>query len=94
MPNALLEAMATGLPAVVTDVGDCRQAVGDAGWVVDPQDPEAIARALVILSSTPVEERARLADRARQHIIDNFGVRRARDAYRALWRPEETDLER
>ena len=89
MPNAILEAMSSGLPAVVTDVGDCRMAVGDAGHVVAPEDPEALAEAIVLIGGLGRSERAALGDRARRHIIDNFGVERACSAYRTLWRPAQ-----
>jgi glycosyltransferase involved in cell wall biosynthesis len=58
-PLVLLEAFATGLPAVTTDVGACReiiegrdeadQALGKAGRVVAFADPEALADAAVEL---------------------------------------------
>ena len=41
MPNTVMEAMASGLPVVATDVGDVRELVEDgvSGWVVPPGDP-------------------------------------------------------
>jgi glycosyltransferase involved in cell wall biosynthesis len=58
--NALLEAMAAGLPVVATDVGGNREAVidGEGGSIVQPSDPAALAHAVVNLSVT----RDRLAD--------------------------------
>jgi glycosyltransferase involved in cell wall biosynthesis len=85
MPNALLEAMASGLPAVVTDVGDCRAAVGDAGHVVAAQDADALAGAILLLAALDPEERRALGERARAHIIAEFGIERAERAYREIW---------
>jgi glycosyltransferase involved in cell wall biosynthesis len=41
-----LEAMACGTAAVVSDIGALREAVGEAGLVVDPADPDAVAALL------------------------------------------------
>lgn len=48
LPVSLLEAMAAKVPVVVTDVGDCRQIVEEAGcgYVVPPGDSDAIAKAV------------------------------------------------
>ncbi len=45
-PNVVSEAMACGVPCVVTNVGDSRIIVGDQGVVVPKSDPEALAEAV------------------------------------------------
>jgi glycosyltransferase involved in cell wall biosynthesis len=54
-PNALLEAMAHGLPVVATRVGGVPEAVvhGETGLLVPPQDPAALAEALSALLRDP-----------------------------------------
>ncbi|NLU50543.1 MAG: glycosyltransferase [Syntrophomonadaceae bacterium] len=47
-PNVIGEAMACGVPCVVTDVGDSSWIVGDVGVVVPPRDPHALAAGLKI----------------------------------------------
>ena len=46
-PNVVGEAMASGLPCIVTAVGDNAELIGSTGLVVPPRKPEAIAGALV-----------------------------------------------
>jgi glycosyltransferase involved in cell wall biosynthesis len=70
MPVALLEAMASGLPCVVTEVGTMARIVRDAscGLVVEGDDAAAVSRALRHLASSG-DARVRLGSRARQHAL-------------------------
>lgn len=68
MPNALLEAMSAGLPAVVTSVGGCPEAVeeGVTGFLVPPADPAALgARMAALLSDHALRRRQGAAARRR-----------------------------
>ena len=53
--NVILEAMASALPVLATDVGGNAElvAAGRTGVIVPPQDPEAMARALADLVADP-----------------------------------------
>lgn len=67
-PIAILEAMATGLPVVVTSVGANAQVVRDGveGFVVPPHDPPALADALArVLADEELRRRLGAAARAR-----------------------------
>jgi glycosyltransferase involved in cell wall biosynthesis len=75
-PNAAAEAMACGVPCVVTDVGDCANLVGDTGIVVPPRDPVALARAWERCLGMDLEE---MGKRARERIVKHFTVDRMVD---------------
>ena len=87
--NALAEGMAAGLPAVATDVGDARRIIGDAGRVVPPREPDALAAAVRDLLARPPEERTALAVAARARIVGAFSLARAVAAFDALHRGED-----
>ena len=63
LPNAVLEAMAYGVPPVTTDLPGTRELVGQSGLLVPPGDAAALARALEEVSED--SRRAELAARAR-----------------------------
>lgn len=52
-PLALIEALATGLPCIATDVGGVRNLLGDAGLLIARRNPAAIASAVERLISHP-----------------------------------------
>jgi len=61
-PNVIGEAMASGIPCVVTAVGDSAEIVADTGLVVLPGDPESMARAWAkVLERPRPSPRSRIA---------------------------------
>lgn len=89
-PNVVGEAMACGVPCVVTDVGDTALIVGDTGFVRPVGDVEGVALDMITLLLMPKDQRAALGERARQRIVENFGldgiVRRYQEQYDILSR--------
>lgn len=85
-PNAVGEAMSSGIPCVVTDVGDCAFLLGDAGRVVRPADPQALAAGLQELIKMSAEERQVLGRRARTRVIEHFSMPAVLDRYAELYR--------
>lgn len=99
----LLESMAAGTPVVASDIDGYRRVVGEAGVLVPPADPAALAAALATLLAD-AGERARLAragsERAAELSMDRLAglyldlydraaaVKAARDAEAKKGRPE------
>lgn len=73
-PNVLGEAMACGVPCVVTDVGDSAYIVGDTGQVVASGDTTSLAAALEELLALPLSEKTVLGERARTRVAAHFEI--------------------
>jgi L-malate glycosyltransferase len=71
--NSILEYMGAGRPVVATDVGGAREAVcsGVTGFLVPPQDPEAMAHRIVELLSDP-NRAAAMGENGRRVVLERF----------------------
>ena len=91
LPNAVLEAMAAGRPLVATAVGGTPELVRDGvdGLLVPPDDPAALASALLSLLADPARDRYGQA--ARRHVERELTlerlVERTERVYAALLEP-------
>jgi glycosyltransferase involved in cell wall biosynthesis len=88
LPNVVLEAMASGLPCIVSRLPGVTDAViadGVDGLLVDPADRPAFSRTLALLLREP-ERRDRLGAAARRTAAARFSLQRTADAYVALYR--------
>jgi glycosyltransferase involved in cell wall biosynthesis len=85
--NAIIEAMAAGLPAVVTDVGGNAEAVRDGidGLVVPPHEPAALGAAILRLSCDR-DQRTRMGRSAAQRAKEHFSFERCVENYERVYR--------
>jgi len=90
-PLVVGEAMACGVPCVVTDVGDAAMLVGNTGLVVPPRNPEALARAWRELIRLGPDGRAQLGEAARERVCENFLLAPVVAQYESLWETITTD---
>lgn len=73
LPLAIMEALAAGLPIITTCVGALPEAVihGQTGWIVPPDDPDALADAIAMFAADP-GVRAQFGCRAREMALECF----------------------
>jgi glycosyltransferase involved in cell wall biosynthesis len=87
-PNVLNEAMACGTPCVTTDVGDSAVIVGKTGWVVPPNDPDALAGAVTLAINEKKLDHTSWSQReldCRQRIVKNFSLETMVKNYLNAW---------
>jgi L-malate glycosyltransferase len=77
LPNAVLEYMAAGLPAIASRVGGNAELVEDGvtGLLVPPEDSSAIAAALLRLLRDPELSR-KMAENGRKVAVENYSFER------------------
>ena len=85
-PLAVGEAMACGIPCVVTDVGDSPTIVGHTGRVVPAQQPSLMASAWGELIRTGAETRQILGQAARERVVTHFSLTQFAQRYQSLYR--------
>ena len=87
MSNSLLEAMATALPCLASDIGGNTDLIapGETGWLVPAGDPGGWASALLEALDHP-EDARRMGEAARARIVREFAMPVVVDRYLALYR--------
>jgi glycosyltransferase involved in cell wall biosynthesis len=86
LSNTIIEAMACGVPCVVTNVGDSALVVGDMGKVVPPKKPGAFAEACEQLLQVAPKERLELSRRTRKRIEERFSLPSIVARYEGLYK--------
>jgi len=84
-PNVVGEAMAMGLPCVVTDVGDARMLVAETGVVVPKEDSAALAQGMGRLLAMTSDVRQQLGRDAKKRIHAEFAMERASERFESLY---------
>lgn len=87
-PNVIAEAMACGTPCITTDVGDASVIVADTGWVVPPENFEALALAMEQALNEHVNQPNNWQARklaCRKTIEENFSIEEMVKKYTKAW---------
>jgi glycosyltransferase involved in cell wall biosynthesis len=74
MPRVILEAMASGVPCIATNVGGNAEIINnqDVGFVVKPKDPEVLYEAMINVIQKPKEKLERIVAKAGERVRSSF----------------------
>jgi glycosyltransferase involved in cell wall biosynthesis len=86
LPNAVLEAMACGLPVVASDIGGCRElvAVGKSGLLAAPASAAGFVTACRSLLDDPARREA-MGSEARRLAVEEHSLARMTERMLALY---------
>ncbi|MEX5426293.1 glycosyltransferase [Acinetobacter radioresistens] len=84
-PNVLVEAMASGIPCISTDVGDAKYIVANDHYIVSPKDTDALKTAVLRYFHLPTDEKIRLKKIVRDRVESNFSIKNIYKEYSRIW---------
>lgn len=86
LSNSILEAMASGLAVVATEVGGNCELIenGQSGYLIPPRRPEILANMLFKLVSDG-KLRARLGEKARRRVVEKFSLKKMVENYQQMY---------
>lgn len=69
-----IEAMAMGVPIIATNIGGHNETIrnGETGWLIEPNNPQKLADAIVQAFNQTAEQRAAMAQKAVHHVYDHY----------------------
>lgn len=84
-PNVLVEAMASGVPCITTDVGDAGFIVSDTGYVVPSRDVSSLTNAIKDYFNLSESDKLTFKQTARNRIEENFSIKQVSQNYISVW---------
>ncbi len=84
-PNVVVEAMAVGLPCVVTQAGDAADILGEEGYDVPVKNSVALADALLRMYNLDPVDRRLLGERNAKKVREEYGIEKIRQKYEEVY---------
>jgi glycosyltransferase involved in cell wall biosynthesis len=87
MPGVLLEASATALPIVSTNVSGSCEIVLDhlSGFLVPTRNPEQLAQSMMSVMSLSSSEQTRMGSLGRSHVLNHFSLDKGVETWEKLY---------
>ena len=80
-PNVLVEAMASGLPCISTDVGDAQYIVQELGEIVPPRNSAVLVQAILNYVQQSNDQRLQLKQAVRERVEAHFSIEKVSQQY-------------
>jgi len=84
-PNVVGEAMASGIPCIVTDVGDAKKIVASTGIVVKSRSTDSVKNGIIEMLQMKQVQRSEMGMEARKRIVNEYRLEDVIKAYTALY---------
>jgi len=84
-PNVIGEAMLTGVPCIVTDIGDSKEIVNDYGNIIQPSDDDILFDAMCVYRNMSHDKLKKIGISARKHITQNYKIEQIEGKYHELY---------
>lgn len=72
--RVLLEAMIAYIPVIATRVNGMPEVLGDTGFIVDPEQPKALAEAMLSIYQGSLEQRSHWVEKAYKRVREVFSI--------------------
>ena len=79
--NAVVEAMAAGLPIISSDISTLREVLGEMATYVNPKSPKDIARGIIEVIEKSKEEKEKWSYECRNRAISSYSINRTIKKY-------------
>lgn len=85
-PNVLIEAMASEVPCLATNVGESKKIVGETGWIIDPCSSKQLSSNLIeIFTKINSKNWINRKKNCRKKIINEFSIEVMINKYNEVW---------
>jgi len=71
VPAKVFDAMAMAKPIIATNVSDLAEILNGCGWIVEPENPEQLAKTIQYVLDHP-DKAAEMGQKARQKCIEKY----------------------
>ncbi len=85
-PNVLVEAMASGIQCISTNVGDAKYIINNDDYIADVGNTTALKNSILKYQGLSKMEKLVLKDQARNRVVDNFSIYSVAKEYIKIWR--------